>query len=123
MISVQTVFIYRISKMGVCCCNSNRQAAFVMGIIFVVLNIVGVIVGRNDPKLLSNSKFLLKISGICAWIIGSEFQNCSKNFKTLFVSRYQKIFSWCNSNGSKTTPKFFSKFFFQQIWLLEEFKI
>ena len=107
--------------MGVCCCNSNRQAAFVMGIIFVVLNIVGVIVGRNDPKLLSNSKFLLKISGICAWIIGSEFQNCSKNFKTLFVSRYQKIFSWCNSNGSKTTPKFF--LFFQKLWTLEELKV
>jgi len=36
--------------MGVCCCNSNRQAAFVMGIIFVVLNIVGVILGRGDAK-------------------------------------------------------------------------
>ena len=77
--------------MGVCCCNSNRQATFVMGIIFVVLNIVGVIVGRGDARYIGNSKFLLKILGGCAWITGSEFCICSKNFKTLLVSRYQKF--------------------------------
>jgi len=43
--------------MGVCCCNSNRQAAFVMGIIFVVLNIVGVILGRNTQSITSGLIF------------------------------------------------------------------
>ena len=33
----------------------------------------------------------------------------SKNFKTPFFSRYQKILPWGNSNGSKTSPKFFWK--------------
>ena len=37
-------------------------------------------------------------------------------------SRYQEFLSWGNSNGSRTTPKFF-KFSFQQIWSLEEFKL
>ena len=32
---------------------------------------------------------------------------CLKNFKTPFFLRYQKFPSWGNSNGSKTTPKFF----------------
>ena len=71
MPNFHSYFIYRISKMGVCCCNSNRQAAFVMGIIFVVLNIVGVILGRGDAKNIGNSNFLLKIWEGCAWITGS----------------------------------------------------
>ena len=33
----------------------------------------------------------------------------SKNFKTPFFSRYQKILPWGNSNGSKTSPNFFLK--------------
>ena len=48
------------------------------------------------------------------WITGSGFRSRSKNFKTPFFSRYQKFPSWGNSNGSKTTPKFFSKFFFNK---------
>ena len=50
--------------------------------------------------------------------IGHEPLNLSgwktrlKNFKTPFFSRYQKILPWGNSNMSKTSPKFFSKFFF-----------
>ena len=46
-----------------------------------------------------------------AWITGSGFRSRSKNFKTPFFSRYQKFLSWGNSNGSRTTPKNFSKFF------------
>ena len=34
-----------------------------------------------------------------------------KNFLNTFFSRYQKFLSWDNSNGSKTTPKYFSIFF------------
>ena len=45
------------------------------------------------------------------WITGSGSCTRSKNFKTPFFSRYQKFLSWGNSNGSKTTPKFFSIFF------------
>ena len=45
------------------------------------------------------------------WITGSGFHTRSKNFKTPFFSRYQKFLSWGNSNGSKTTPNFFQKFF------------
>ena len=59
-INVKTVFICRISKMGVCCCNSNRQAAFVMGIIFVVLNIVGVILLKHSSKDIGKSKYFLQ---------------------------------------------------------------
>ena len=36
-------------------------------------------------------------------------QTRSKNFKTPFFSRYQKILPWGNSNGSKTSPNFFLK--------------
>ena len=57
------------------------------------------------------------------WITGSGFRSRSKNFKTPFFSRYQKFLSWGNSNGSKTKPKFFSKFFLQQICLLEVCKV
>ena len=37
------------------------------------------------------------------------WQTRSKNFKTPFFSRYQKILPWGNSNGSKTSPNFFLK--------------
>jgi len=59
--------------MGVCCCNSNRQAAFVMGIIFVVLNIVGVIVGRNDPKLLVGGLIFAVVNAVL--IFGAHTSN------------------------------------------------
>ena len=49
-----------------------------------------------------------------SWITGSGFRSRLKNLKTPFLSRYQKFLSWGNLNGSKTTPKFFSKFFFNK---------
>ena len=39
----------------------------------------------------------------------SGWKTHSKNFKTPFFSRYQKILPWGNSNGSKTSPNFFLK--------------
>ena len=46
-----------------------------------------------------------------SWTTGSGLRTRLKNFKTTFFSRYQKFLSWGNSNGSRTTPKFFSIFF------------
>merc|ERR1712142_743031 len=66
-------FQLRISKMGVCCCNSNRQAAFVMGIIFVVLNIVGVILGRGDAKNIATGLIFAVVNGVL--IFGAHTSN------------------------------------------------
>ena len=46
-----------------------------------------------------------------SWITGSGWSSFLKNLKTPFFPRYQKILSSGNSNGSKTSPKFFSIFF------------
>ena len=67
--------------MGVCCCNSNRQAAFVMGIIFVVLNIVGVILGKNSAQYIGISKFLLKTLGGC----GTSFMGFESNWNFSYI--------------------------------------
>ena len=58
--------------------------------------------------------FVVIFHQICikSWTTGSGRLACPKNFKTPFFSRYQKFLSWGNSNGSRTTPNFFSKFFF-----------
>jgi hypothetical protein len=59
--------------MGVCCCNSNRQAAFVMGIIFVVLNIVGVILGKNATQYIATGLIFAVINGVL--IFGAHTSN------------------------------------------------
>ena len=56
------------------------------------------------------------------WITGSGWCSLWKDFKMPFVSRYQKFLLLGNSNGCKTSPKFFS-IFFQQIWPLEDIKV
>jgi len=47
-----------------CGCKSNRQAAFVMGIIFIVLNIIGVILMRNSTRDLTFGIICALVNGI-----------------------------------------------------------
>ena len=55
-----------------------------------------------------------KLSYIYSRTTGSGRKSRLKNFKTPFFSRYHKFLPWGNSNMSKTSPKFFSKFFFNK---------
>ena len=74
---------------------------------------------KETCRVYKNQSQYLDLSISCIkshipWITGSGFRTRSKNFKMPLFPRYQKFLSWGKSNGSKTTPKFFSKFFFNK---------
>ena len=108
------------------CRNCQMKARIISDLLIKVIlrfdlkNVGKVEIQKMIPKLFYGSfqKFFLECDNInraniylsmdhWLWMVHSF-----EKFQNAIFSRYQKFFSWGNSNRSRAAPKFFSKYFF-----------